>query len=37
MCGRCVSPEDAEIERFWHLGPHDNNPFVLPPEPELKE
>ena len=27
MCGRYVSPEEAEIERFWHLGRHNNNPF----------
>ena len=28
MCGRYVSPEEAEIERFWHLGRHNNNPFA---------
>ena len=28
MCGRYVSPEEAEIERFWHVGRHDNNPFA---------
>ena len=27
MCGRYVSPEEAAIERFWHIGPHNNNPF----------
>jgi putative SOS response-associated peptidase YedK len=27
MCGRYVSPEEAEIERFWHIGRHNNNPF----------
>ncbi|HVY05301.1 MAG TPA: SOS response-associated peptidase [Burkholderiales bacterium] len=27
MCGRYVSPEQAEIERFWHIGRHNNNPF----------
>lgn len=27
MCGRYVSPEEAEIERWWHLGRHNNNPF----------
>lgn len=27
MCGRYVSPEEAEIERFWHLGRHNSNPF----------
>jgi hypothetical protein len=39
MCGRYVSPEEAEIERFWHIGRHNNNPFVLAPEsgPELRE
>lgn len=21
MCNRYVSPEEAEIERFWHIGP----------------
>ena len=28
MCGRYVSPEEAEIERFWHIGRHNNNPFA---------
>lgn len=29
MCGRYVSPEQAEIERFWHIGRHSNeNPFA---------
>jgi SOS response associated peptidase (SRAP) len=27
MCGRYVSPEEAEIERFWHIGRPNNNPF----------
>jgi len=27
VCGRYVSPEEAEIERFWHLGRHNSNPF----------
>src|SRR5258708_4078402 len=27
MCGRYVSPSEAEIERFWHIGRHNNNPF----------
>lgn len=27
MCGRYVSPDEAEIERFWHIGRHNNNPF----------
>jgi putative SOS response-associated peptidase YedK len=27
MCGRYVSPEQAEIERFWHMGRHSPNPF----------
>ena len=27
MCGRYVSPEEAEIERFWHIGRHNSNPF----------
>ena len=29
MCGRYVSPEQAAIERAWHIGRHNNkNPFV---------
>ncbi|HEY6722212.1 MAG TPA: SOS response-associated peptidase family protein, partial [Burkholderiales bacterium] len=29
MCGRFVSPEEAEVERFWHLGRHNKrNPFA---------
>jgi putative SOS response-associated peptidase YedK len=28
MCGRYVSPEEGEIERFWHIGRHDNKPFT---------
>jgi putative SOS response-associated peptidase YedK len=27
MCGRYVSPEEAEVERFWHIGRHNSNPF----------
>ncbi len=27
MCGRYVSPEQAEIERFWHIGRHNLDPF----------
>ena len=27
MRGRYVNPEEAEIERFWHTGRHNNNPF----------
>ncbi len=27
MCGRYVSPEEAEIERFWHIGRQNNHPF----------
>src|SRR5258708_5812533 len=27
MCGRYVSPEQAEIERFWHIGRHNYDPF----------
>ncbi len=27
MCGRYVSPEQAAIERAWHIGRHNNNPF----------
>ena len=27
MRGRHVSPQEAEIERFWHIGRHNNNPF----------
>jgi putative SOS response-associated peptidase YedK len=27
MCGRYVSPAQAEIERFWHIGRHNDNPF----------
>lgn len=28
MCGRYVSPEEAEIERFWNLGRHNPAPFA---------
>jgi putative SOS response-associated peptidase YedK len=27
MCGRYVSPEEAAIERAYHIGRHNNNPF----------
>ncbi len=27
MCGRYVSPEEAEIERHWHIGRSSPNPF----------
>ena len=27
MCGRYVSPEEAEIERFWHIGRYNRNPL----------
>jgi putative SOS response-associated peptidase YedK len=27
MCGRYVTPAQAEIERFWHIGRHNDNPF----------
>jgi putative SOS response-associated peptidase YedK len=27
ICGRYVSPEEAFIERVWHLGRHNSNPF----------
>jgi putative SOS response-associated peptidase YedK len=27
MCGRYVSPDTAAIERAWHIGRHNNNPF----------
>lgn len=28
MCGRYVSPNQAAIERVWHLGRHNSNPFI---------
>ena len=28
MCSRYFSPEEAEIERFWHIGRHNNKPFA---------
>ena len=28
MCGRYVSPDQAAIERVWHLGRHNSNPFI---------
>jgi hypothetical protein len=39
MCGCYVSPKETEIERFWHIGRHNGNPFILAPEfrPELME
>lgn len=27
MCGRFVSPDEAAIERQWHIGRHNNDPF----------
>lgn len=27
MCGRYVAPEQADIERQWHIGRHNSNPF----------
>ena len=28
MCGRYVTPDEAEIERFWHIGRHNwKSPF----------
>ncbi|MFC3148357.1 SOS response-associated peptidase [Piscinibacterium candidicorallinum] len=27
MCNRYVSPAEAEIERFWHIGARNNNPW----------
>lgn len=27
MCGRYVSPETAELERLFHIGRHNGNPF----------
>lgn len=27
MCGRYVSPSEAEVERAWHVGRDDSNPF----------
>lgn len=27
MCGRCVAPDTAAIERAWHIGRHNSNPF----------
>jgi putative SOS response-associated peptidase YedK len=27
MCGRYVSPAEAEIERLWHIGRHNDNLF----------
>lgn len=27
MCNRYVPPEVAEVERFWHIGRHNSNPW----------
>ncbi|MDF3822237.1 SOS response-associated peptidase family protein [Leptospira sp. 96542] len=27
MCNRYVSPQEATIERMWHIGPRNNNPW----------
>jgi putative SOS response-associated peptidase YedK len=27
MCGRYVTPTEAEIERFWQIGRHNYDPF----------
>ncbi|EYC51691.1 hypothetical protein AZ34_11775 [Hylemonella gracilis str. Niagara R] len=27
MCNRYVSPQEAAIERMWHIGGHNNNPW----------
>jgi putative SOS response-associated peptidase YedK len=27
MCGRYVTPSESEIERFWHIGRHNYDPF----------
>lgn len=28
MCTRYISPEEAEIERFWHIGRHDPRRWI---------
>jgi putative SOS response-associated peptidase YedK len=28
MCGRYVSPDEADLERFWHIGRQNSNPFA---------
>jgi putative SOS response-associated peptidase YedK len=28
MCGRYVSPDEADLERYWHIGRQNNNPFT---------
>jgi len=28
MCGRYVSPEEAAIERYWHIGARDSNRWI---------
>ena len=30
MCGRFVSPDEAAIERHWHIGRHNWNSFIVP-------
>jgi len=30
MCGRYVTPEIAAIERYWHIGRHNWQDFILP-------
>jgi putative SOS response-associated peptidase YedK len=27
MCGRYVNPDEAAIERTWHIGRHNNDPI----------
>jgi hypothetical protein len=27
MCGRYVSPDEVAIEREWHIGRRNSNPF----------
>ncbi len=27
MCGRYVTPDETAMQRFWRIGPHNNNPF----------
>lgn len=29
MCGRYVSPSESEIERFWHVGRHNYDPYRI--------
>lgn len=28
MCGRYVAPDQADLERSWYIGRHNNNPFT---------